>query len=99
MSRPTRIRLLRSAIEGYENRVRDYEDQIREWRKKITELEQIEKEEERVWGMPFWNRRYCPHFRHVDQGHAICRRNVPYPQRAPDCSRETCEGGKDDTTY
>jgi hypothetical protein len=46
--------------------------------------------------IPFWNRPgLCPHFRHVDQGHAICRRDVPYPGRAPDCSRETCEGGKD----
>ena len=43
--------------------------------------------------IPFWNRPgLCPHFRHVDQGHAICRRDVPYPQRAPDCSKETCEG-------
>ena len=42
--------------------------------------------------MTDWNPIGCPHFRHVDQGHAICRRDVPYPQRAPDCSKETCEG-------
>ena len=35
----------------------------------------------------------CPHFRYVDQGHAICRRDVPYPEKAPICCKETCEEG------
>ena len=51
MNRPTRIRLLRSAIEGYERRIRYQQDQIAVWKKKVIELEKVEAEEERVWGV------------------------------------------------
>ena len=39
-----------------------------------------------------WDPIGCPHFRGPDQGYGVCRRDVPYPGRAPDCSRETCLG-------
>ena len=49
--RPTRIRLLQTAIQGYERRISEYQDQIEIWKQKVIELERVEAEEERVWGV------------------------------------------------
>ena len=51
MNRPTRIRLLQTAIQGYERRISEYQDQIEIWKQKVIELERVEAEEERVWGV------------------------------------------------
>jgi len=51
MNRPTRIRLLQTAIQGYERRISEYQDQIEIWKQKVIELQESEKEEERVWGV------------------------------------------------
>jgi len=51
VNRTTRIRLLQTAIQGYERRIRDYQDQIEIWKQKVIELERVEAEEERVWGV------------------------------------------------
>lgn len=51
MNRTTRIQLLKSAIQGYERRIKLCQDQITEWELKVIELERIEREEERVRGV------------------------------------------------